>query len=159
MKTKHLLAIALSLGALAAGCSTVQQPATPITPQRVSAPAPPSPLSPPTGRVRAFAVTAPEYPAVNPKMKLSWTPNQPGEGVIEYRIFRGDTNAPGTVPVFVTDSPPVSLSFMTEVPNGVYRFELTAVNSSGLESQKSLPVWLFWYGHPNPPQDVGIIFE
>lgn len=108
--------------------------------------------------MRAFAI--PDIQGANPRMKLTWNLNDPAQGVVNYRVFVGpqSTNEPALF-VTATNAPPLQLDFMLGRTNGVYRFELTAVNSAGLESPNSVPLWLFWYGHPTAPDGIGMIFE
>ena len=95
----------------------------------------------------------------NYEMRLTWTLNDPIQLVDKYKLYVGDTNAPGATVAIVTNTPPISLrEFMLTQPNGVYRLELTAENTAGLESQRSSPLWMFWYGHPTVPEGMGIEF-
>jgi hypothetical protein len=104
----------------------------------------------------SLAQSTPEDPVrANATMTLVWTPNDPIELVQSYNVsYERD----GVIKVFAAPAPGVELvTLLRNEPNGVYTITVTAVNSDGLESEPSLPLYVFWYGRPTPPK--GIVVE
>lgn len=109
--------------------------------------------------VAVLAQTAINPLKVNPSMQLSWDLNDPGEGVQSYNVRVNGTGTNTLNRVINTPTPPTELvAIMTNFPNGVYIYTVTAVNEQGIESVPSDPFWVFWYGRPSKPANLRVEF-
>jgi hypothetical protein len=110
----------------------------------------------------AFAQTAEDPAPVNYTMMLRWNENDPVELVTEYRVYVASVPDPGTTNAVnkMVTAPFAAISIndlLHGEPNGVYELRVTAVNSAGLESPPSDPIWIFWYARPTKPTGVVVV--
>jgi hypothetical protein len=93
----------------------------------------------------------------NTLMKLVWKLNPPEEAVAAYRVnvTSFTTNASVTVV-----QPPLELTnVLGDLPNGEYTIVVSAIGESGLESEPSEPLVVFWYGNkPSAPERPVVLF-
>lgn len=81
---------------------------------------------------RTLDVVAPAAPT-NLRIQLTWNPNAPADNVTQYKIYLSI----GTNPFSVVGNSTVPSFTITVDPTQSLRYYITAVNSSGIESQPS----------------------
>ena len=78
---------------------------------------------------------------------LEWDANNPWEQLEGFRVLLSiGTNAVATN--FVSTNRIELTNVLKELPNGIYRINVKAVDKIGQESALSTNLFLFWYGHP-----------
>lgn len=95
----------------------------------------------------------------NTLMKLTWDLNPDEEFVDYYKVVISGTNGFSSTITGAANFYELS-AIMKNVPNGVYNFSVSAIGQSGLESEPSTNLWVFWYGNkPNAPKNIVVKFK
>ncbi len=84
--------------------------------------------------------------------RLQWEDSNAPGATAGYNLrFTGTTNSIVFVPALNVVTNQVNLTnIFRAYENGQFKVTVTAVSQSGIESEESLPLFYFWYGHILP---------
>jgi hypothetical protein len=106
----------------------------------------------------AVAFAAPAIQEVNTLMSLSWDAGNPAADLAGFNVYVANTNIP-TRQVFTATNRIELTNVLFQLPNGVYQLYVTALGKSGLESDPSDSLFVFWYGQkPGAPTNLVVQF-